>query len=152
MSDRFKRVDEKIIQERILGRIPANTRKNTNWGVNTWNAWVKFRNDARTLGQPLLPAAEELALADPHTLNDHLCHFVLEVRTSRGDLYPANSLYNLVCALARYLREDLQRPDLNFMNSNNIIFHKFRQLLDAQMKLETERYWKYPAPSRAYYV
>ena len=46
VNKRFKIVNDsehKKIQE---GRIPSNTRNNTNWGVSTYSAWAEFRNEA----------------------------------------------------------------------------------------------------------
>ena len=138
MASRFQFVNSEYIDERIKGRIPQNTRRNTNWSVNTWNAWITERNKARMLGQPRFPTAIELQFTVPQELNEYLCYFVLEVRTKQGKLYPKDTLYNLVCGLARYFKEDLQRPDLNFMNPGFIHFNRFRQTLDSQMKMATE--------------
>ena len=46
MASRFQFVNSEYIDERIKGRIPENTRRNTNWSVNTWNAWITERNKA----------------------------------------------------------------------------------------------------------
>ena len=138
MAGRFQFLSENEMVHRISGRIPNNTARNTNWGANTWQAWASARNTARQLGQPLIPLGYELAAIDPTSLNQFLCLFVLEVRNKDGDLYPKDSLYNLCAALARYFKEDLGRPDLNFMNSNNAHFNRFKQCLDSLMKYVTE--------------
>lgn len=53
MANRFQFVSKDYIDFRVRDRIPKNTQRNTNWGVNTWNLWVTARNNARQLGQCL---------------------------------------------------------------------------------------------------
>ncbi|XP_060586099.1 uncharacterized protein LOC132741852 [Ruditapes philippinarum] len=139
MAGRFQFVSKDYIDFRVRDRIPKNTQRNTNWGVNTWNLWVTVRNNARQLGQPKFPCAMELEFISPQEMNEYLCHFVLEVRNTNGELYPATTLNQLLAGLSRYLKDELNRPDLNLYNPNNVYFNRFRQTLDAQMKLVTEK-------------
>jgi hypothetical protein len=81
----------------------------------------------------------ELEFISPQEMNEYLCHFVLEVRNTNGELYPATTLNQLLAGLSRYLKDELNRPDLNLYNPNNVYFNRFRQTLDAQMKLVTEK-------------
>jgi len=137
MASRFQFVNAEYLEKRIERRMPQNTSRNTNWSVNTWNAWISERNHSRMFGQPRFPTVLELQFTVPQELNEYLCYFVLEVRTKQGQLYPKDTLYNLLCGLARYIKEDLQRPDLNFMNTRCIHFKRFREILNSQMKLAT---------------
>jgi hypothetical protein len=58
---------------------------------------------------------------------------VVEVRkkATKGECYPPNTLYQLCCALLRYLRNN-GRPALNFFEDPN--FKHFQDSIDAEMK------------------
>ena len=136
---RFRFVSSRQIERRIRDSVPHNTQKNTVWAVNTWNAWAVARNSARILGQPKVPLATDLRVINAEDLNNHLCHFVFEVRNKEGNMYPKDTLYNVCAGLSRYVKETMKRPDLNFLNVNNLSFLRFRKALDAQMKFASEQ-------------
>ena len=58
--------------------------------------------------------------------------FVMEARKGNGDSYPPDSLYSLCCGLQRALKSN-ERADVNLFADSS--FHKFRQILDSQMKI-----------------
>lgn len=58
-----------------------------------------------------------------------LCHFVAEIRRSDGGRYPANTLYQLLSGLLRYMREiDPDCP--NFLDKKTHEFKELHLLLD----------------------
>lgn len=57
--------------------------------------------------------------------------FVLEVRKKNKDLYPPNTLYQLICGLQRHLRENGHADIKIFKNS---ALHGFRSTLEGEMK------------------
>ncbi|CAH1242382.1 Hypp6640 [Branchiostoma lanceolatum] len=63
-----------------------------------------------------------------------LARFVFEIRRKDGKPYPPTTLYNIVAAIMRHLREDLSRHDMNFLDKADIRFAQFRKALDARMK------------------
>ena len=54
-------------------------------------------------------------------LDEFLFHFILEARRQDGSPYPATSLYQLVCELQRYLRDN-DRPEVAFFDEKQPIF------------------------------
>ena len=104
-----------------------------------WDAWANARNRARQLGQPKTPLAHEIEYCTAGDVNTFLTHFILEVRNSKGELYPSKTLYNLCAGICRFLRVNLNRPDLNFLNASNINFNKAQKALDAQMRITTSK-------------
>lgn len=83
-DDRFSVTNESDIKQLREASIPKNTRKNTNWGVNVWDAWGRWRNE-RTLLDGLKestpyslvpPLSVDLCAAE---LNFWMCRFIAEV-------------------------------------------------------------------------
>jgi len=54
-----------------------------------------------------------------------------------GSKYPPNTIYNIVIAIQRHLREECKRPEINFLARNNYTFSEFLSTLDAVMKTLT---------------
>lgn len=105
-----------------MQRIPANTQKQTNWALGVWNGWSRHRG----FTEPI----QSLQLA---VLNDQLCRFLVEVNRQDGSPYPATTIYQIVSALQRHLRET-GRPELNILDQHNLAFTQARQVLDGCMK------------------
>ena len=63
-----------------------------------------------------------------------LSHFVYEIRRKDGKDYPPASIYGIMCDVIRYLRDDCNRPDLNFLNRSNKEFHYLRRCIDSRMQ------------------
>ena len=115
--------------------MPENTRRNTQWGFNTYQSWAQFRNTQEaTLLDLHGPVPIDLAAVDHVKMDYWLTHFVYEVRKSSGERYPPRSLYNLAASLQRYYKEDRNRPDMCFLDDRDYTFKQFRDVLDAVMK------------------
>jgi hypothetical protein len=108
-------------------RIPLNTKHNTAWAVRVWKEWADERNSKAPANEKVEP--DICKVSDGHWL----AKFVVEVRkkATKGECYPPNTLYQLCCALLRYLRNN-GRPALNFFEDPN--FKHFQDSIDAEMK------------------
>ena len=125
---RFGRpVTESQITATQKASVPFNTKKNTNWGVNVWKDWSKYREQTCSAPEEHPP---HILTCQVSELNNWLCRFVLEVRRKDGKPYPPNTLHQLCCAILRYVRG--VNPDVDFFQ--NPEFAPFRKTLDAEMK------------------
>ena len=106
----------------IANRIPQNTKLSTCWAHSVWKSWSNIRGITQPLQE--IPAKE---------LNEFLSRFVLEARRQDDSPYPATSLYQLVCGLQRYLRDN-GRPEVVFFDEKQPNFDRARKALDARMK------------------
>ena len=125
---------EQIIEVKA-NRIPASTRRNTEWGVKTYYAWANFRNSKAETSLDLnAPVPVDLATVDYAKMNYWLSHFVFEVRKTSGETYPPRTLYNLVASIQRHYKEERDRPDMCFLDDKDMTFKPVRDMLDAVMK------------------
>lgn len=128
------RVSDSVLAERIEDRIPKATRNSTNWAIGVWEKWARERNSTCVnwsqdkFGQ----VGTDIALLPNDELNYWLAKFVLEVRQKEsGQAYCGNTLYQMVCGLQRFIRDN-GRPELNFFEQSD--FKLFRDSLGAEMK------------------
>ena len=61
----------------------------------------------------------DLANMDPNALNYWLSKFVQEVANSEGKLYPARTLYGIICDSRRHLRETVGSEALNPLDASD---------------------------------
>ncbi|XP_070552421.1 transcriptional regulator QRICH1-like [Ptychodera flava] len=117
--NRFHFMSEDDIKEKVRGRVPQNTRRNTSWSVRVWNEWAKARNATEVLGKQLrIPMADNLAEFGVDDLDVFLSHFVMEVRNKEGEPYAPDSLNYLSAGIQRYLREKFERGDINILDGS----------------------------------
>ncbi|XP_071123986.1 uncharacterized protein KIAA1958-like [Mytilus edulis] len=116
---------EDDMNELISENIPKNTKKNTSWAKNVFNAWRNYRT-SRGEG---IPEIEEFSVVG---VNKVLSRFIVEVRKKNGDFYPPKSLYLLSVGLLRSIRD--AGISMNFMDERDDTFLRFRRVLDSQMK------------------
>ena len=121
-SRRFKNiVDEKDVEKAIVSRVPKNTSRSTNWGVGIFQEWCTERK----IETQILSMSED-------ELNRYIARFVHEAVKKDGETpYPPNSLYQIVVAIQRFLREN-GRPEINFFDQ--VAFDTLQKSLDARMK------------------
>ena len=133
-------VDDKEIKTRKLTRLPKSTRDSNDWGVNTWREWATWRNrkllekdtnDEEYKGVPLI---DEVIL-DNKELGYWLARFVLEVRRRDKKPYPAESLWNICCAIQRFLRQF--NCSLHIFDKSDPHFNEFARLQNEGV----ERKW-----------
>ena len=112
---------------------PKNTMRNTQWGINVYDAW----RTCSTNKKRGIPSLEE---GTKPQLDYFLPRFVNEARRQDGAPYPPRSLYQMMCSIQRHLRAvrkdcaavclvDISRPDQDFQ--------KTVTALDAKMKTLT---------------
>uniref|UniRef100_A0ABM0MLN9 Uncharacterized protein LOC102809142 n=1 Tax=Saccoglossus kowalevskii TaxID=10224 RepID=A0ABM0MLN9_SACKO len=144
--------DSKQVTEYQQSRIPKTTRSATKWGVKTWNEWKEQRNVKVEYDKSdeevyhLVPSLDENLVQKEFDF--WLCTFAIESRIQDGQQYPPDSLRQMFCAIYRYLRDDCNRPNLNFMDQGNHDFLGFRNTLDGVMKTLSLWYW-YPKKKQA---
>ena len=102
---RFVRMLQADLTARINNRIPANTKKNTNWAIKTWNTWADWRNGEQEGDIPVIPKDESIGKLLDSNFGQLLSLFVTEVTRQDGDYYPLNTLYNICCGLNRYVTQ-----------------------------------------------
>ena len=114
----------------VASRVPANTQRNTRWGVEVYNAWRNYRCKS---GDPV-PDLTTGSLAE---LDAWLPAFINEARRQNGKPYSPNTLYLIVCALQRHLRghrSDAQDVNLLDLKTIDVRFAQTVKTLDARMK------------------
>ena len=111
------------------GFVPPNTDKNTRWAMRVFQQWQEAR---RGRGKS---APDKLFEAPYDDLSHWLSLFVSEVRKTDGSLYPPKSIYQLLCGLLRYMRQQdafapnfLDRKDGRFRELHGTCESVFRQL------------------------
>jgi hypothetical protein len=123
-------ISDEELEKMKESRIPLNTKHNTAWAVRVWKEWADERNSKAPGNEKVEP---DICKVSDVELRHWLAKFVVEVRkkASKGECYPPNTLYQLCCALLRYLRNN-GRPALNFFEDPN--FKHFQDSIDAEMK------------------
>ena len=90
---RFGRpVTESQITAAQKASVPSNTKKSTNWAVNVWKEWSKYREQTCSTPEEHPP---HILTCQVNELNNWLCRFVLKVRRKDGKPYPPNILHQL---------------------------------------------------------
>ena len=82
-----------------------------------WKEWADERNSKAPANEKV---ESDICKVSDVELRHLLAKFVIEVRkkATKGECYPPNTLYQLCCALLRYLRNN-GRPALNFFEDPN---------------------------------
>ena len=111
------------------GYCPANTAKNNDWALRTFELWRVARNIKYTSDQ----CPSYLFETGSHEkLCDWLCKFITEARKADGKEYTPRSLYLLLCALQRHIREVRPSEDTNLFQQP--IFRPLKNVCDAVFK------------------
>ena len=121
------------LEQRKDGRIPTNTKHNTNWAIRVWKDWAFERNSLTNNSTAENSVRADILTNTNEELNKWLAKFVVEVRKKEeaGKSYPPNSLYQLCCGLQRFLQNN-GRPSLNIFE--DCLFKHFQDSLDLEMK------------------
>ncbi|XP_064403277.1 zinc finger MYM-type protein 2-like [Halichondria panicea] len=117
--------DEAVTKARAES-VPKKTRDDTAYCVKLWHDWASNR---KILTDVVVPSLMGL---DKKEMQYWLCRFVLEVRTKKGTEYAPNTLYHLICGIMRYVRQQCEKPEIDFFKDPE--FAQFRSSLDAEMK------------------
>lgn len=60
--------------------------------------------------------------------------FINEIRRKYGTDYTPNTLADIAAGIQHYLREECNRPTINFLKKDDPTFDLFRKNLDSRMK------------------
>ena len=124
-------VSDTVVEERAASSVPKNTRRKMEWASNVFNSWRAQRSN-HDVPDPL-----KSSLTDPlHSIPEThmvwlLQRFVLEVRNSKGEYYPPDTLYQLCVSLQKALTVDGKRDDQFF---NSWEYKQFADVLDGELK------------------
>ena len=110
----MSRVSDAGLRERIRDRIPKATKDCTSWAVRAWLEWGEKRNSEVVNEDDEFVRVPYDIIAIPYVeLNYWLAKFVVEVRKrENGEAYYDNTLYQMVCRLQGFIREN-GRAELN---------------------------------------
>ena len=142
-SSRFNTtVSNEEVNKSSKGCIPKNTSCSTSWTVRVYKQWIEQRNKCMDVAFPTDLFEKNY---DTEIICDCLQRFVSKARQAEGTEYPPKTLYQLLCGLLRYAREQQMDP-VNFLNRKDPRFKKlhatcdvvFRSLRDAGVGTETK--------------
>ena len=83
------------------GFVPINTKQNTQWAIQTFEAWRAWRNGVYQ--DDRVPSGV-LTSGDAVALNKWLSLLVIEVRKQDGNKYPSKTIYLLLAGLKRHMK------------------------------------------------
>ena len=115
----------------LQGSIPKSTAYKTKWAIKIFHEWQINRK----VKVPVLDAGgafkdygdlskvqslcTDLANMDANALNYWLSKFVQEVANSEGKVYPARTLYGIICGIRRHLEETVGSEALNPLDASD---------------------------------
>ena len=115
----------------LQGSIPKSTAYKTKWAIKIFHEWQINRK----VKGPVLDAGgafkdygdlykvqslcTDLANMDANALNYWLSKFVQEVANSEGKVYPARTLYGIICGIRRHLEETVGSEALNPLDASD---------------------------------
>ena len=101
-------LNDNDVKEAQHAKVPANTRKQTNWSVNVWKEWSDHHWKLIALLNCSLIFSKATMGAQPLIVH----RFVLEVRRKDGNEYTPNTLHQLCCGILRYNMREIE-PKFN---------------------------------------
>ena len=127
-SSRFNiTVSDSEIEKSSKGYIPKNTSRSTSWAVRVFTQWIEQRNKHMEITYPL----DLLEKAYGHSIIcECLQRFVSEARRADGTNYPPKTIYQILCGLLRYSRENHSDP-INFLDRKDTRFKKLHATCDV---------------------
>ena len=131
LKNRFKSTDKDQLQEISKLKIPPNTSVSTRWAMKNFSNWFENYNSKHP--DDLCPNKVLLPSCDAETLNEWLCVFICETRTTSGKSDPPRSVYSLLSGILCYMRsENPSYP--NFLDKKDPKFAKFTTTLGNLFK------------------
>ena len=127
-SSRFNTtVSDAEVEKSSKGCVPKNTSRSTSWAVRVFNQWIEQRNKRMDATYPLDLLEKEY---DPSVISECLQRFVSEARRADGTNYPPKTIYQMLCGLLRYSRENQSDP-ANFLDRKDSRFKKLHATCDV---------------------
>lgn len=125
------------LHKKFVESVPKKTRENNKWAVKLWKDWSMHRNtipETYSENPSFFPVPVEISMASIENLQFWMPRFINEIRRKDGTDYPPNTLTNIAAGIQRYLREECNRPAINFLKKDDPTFDLFRKSLDSRMK------------------
>ncbi|EDV25454.1 uncharacterized protein TRIADDRAFT_55556 [Trichoplax adhaerens] len=116
-----------LFSESDYARKVDNTQRSTKWAVENWESWRKQLNEKNNEN------VKELSQMSVSELNEWLTRYIHETRRQDGGPYPARSLYLLLYALLRHMR-DKGVTDKNFLDEKDERFTSFHDALKKRIE------------------
>ena len=117
----------KKLQKMKDGMSPANTLKNNEWAMRTFEAWRSQRNK-----QFPTDKCPDNVFENKDTACKWLCKFVVEVRKADGSEYTPRSIYLLLAGLQRSIRRSSPKEEINIFSDYQ--FKELKRVCDAVFK------------------
>lgn len=136
MTARFSTpLDEKMIEEMILSKIPDGTKRKEKWAITLFKEWIKNRNSQGILEEGQLHVFKEVDQLTANELDYLFSFFILEIRTCNGHRFKSTTLKNVTSMIQYHFNKHLNKGWSIF---NDKEFQKSRNNLDLSMKLSRE--------------
>ena len=117
-------VSEVEYEEAAEGVVPANTKKNNDWGERVFRYWVEERN--KQAADPVRDCL--LACSDAATVSKYLRYFLLEARTRDGNRYPPSTIRCILSILNRIYKKNA--APFSILDKTNPAFRELHLSLD----------------------
>ena len=111
-------------------RYAEATDKKCAWAYRIFNEWLVYRNNAAKVDASKVAFVRNIMEMADWELVYALKRFILEVRKKNGDVYPAETLYELIICLQMYVNS--QGRSVRFLDDVDYI--EVRHCLDNRMK------------------
>lgn len=115
--------------------VSDNSRKKWTWVLRLYEEWRQGRNksvvDEAYLGEAVIKNSLENMSDDE--MDEVLAKFVSEVRKADGKEYPGKTLYEMVCCIQAYLRNECKR-NITLVDKLGCTFKNLNSALNFQMK------------------
>ena len=122
-DSRGSNLDSQELRERAIESIPKNTRKSTQWAIETYKKWAQRRRQVKYVKQDITRYGQDFA-----ALDKALYKFYGEVHTEEGMQFTPSSLQVLRAGLQRHLSESVD--DMPIM-AQHPAFHKSNEQFRA---------------------
>ena len=119
-----------------LFRYAEATDRKCAWAYKIFQEWIPFRNNAAKLDATKVSFTRDLIGMDDWERVYALKHFIMEVRKQSGEVYPAETLYEVVICLQMYLNS----RGINVKLLDDPDYVEVRNCLDNRMK-ELSQCW-----------
>ena len=107
------------------------THRKCEWAYHIYRAWQINRN-IKALGDPTLRHIGDLVDLSDEDMNFAICRFVLEIRKKSGEIYPAETLHEIIICLQLYLmtkgRQVKILDDVKFAQIRNTVDNRMKEL------------------------
>jgi hypothetical protein len=139
-KSKVRSIDSQQVASASTPFVPKNTARQTQWSVKVFNDWASHRNSQVTNNAEKVPdnfLSRVECATSAQMLNTWLIRFILEgTRKQDGSLYPAETVYSLLCGLCRHLVSQFGGGNVpNFMAKKNPLFADLNAATDKHYRM-----------------